>query len=118
MCYEYKGLPAEQQVSVFPTKEQEGQVTFWRGFHDAVYSGRQVVSQAEFAEMDPAEDRRVALPLQECPGSCSSQGFCLRDRYHDDKPFCECYHVSGGCWGAGGHCQGGAMWLLAGAQAA
>jgi hypothetical protein len=95
MCYEYKGLPAEQQVSIFPTSEQEDSVTFWRGFHDGVHSGRQVVSQAVFAEIDPSEDRKVTLPLQQCSDNCSFNGFCMRDRYHADRPFCECYHVSG-----------------------
>lgn len=94
-CYEYKGLPAEQQVSVFPTPDREGQVTFWEGYFSTSYAARQEVSSGRFAQVDAGAER-VALPLQWCVKNCSNHGMCLTDKAHNHRPFCSCHQVGGG----------------------
>jgi hypothetical protein len=93
-CYEFKGLPAEQQLSIYPVPGQDQDVVYWQGFMDLPPTRmRQVISEAQFAREHPPEDRRASLPLHWCPQSCSFHGVCYKDRHHDDKPFCTCYHV-------------------------
>jgi hypothetical protein len=116
MCFEIDGLPPDQQISAFPSPDLYQNVTYWQGFMDlGPNRRRKEVAQEKFAFEHPEEDRRSMLPLGQCPQNCSFRGACYKDRYHNDQPFCTCYHVSGCCccWrapGAGVGCARQGQW--------
>jgi hypothetical protein len=78
-CYEYRGLPPEQQVSVFPQPEWEaaGNISYWYGFADDMAVKRQSVSAGMF------DGRWVHLPMTLAgvwwlQGRCRELGSCVR----------------------------------------
>ena len=101
-CYEYRLLPPEQQVSVFPESPDWENVTYFLGFADDLLTPRVKTEHGRFTgrkEPSTALDRRVALPPGRCNGSCSNHGLCMAvaDKQHKDQPYCVCYNVSACC---------------------
>ncbi|PSC75138.1 exostosin-like glycosyltransferase [Micractinium conductrix] len=94
-CYEWEGVPPDEQYSRVPEPEEEAKVKCYDSYD------KEKAKEIPCSEAMKYQGPDISLPLSRCPNECNKRGYCLtwKGQPEDAAGQCSCYrsYTGGSC---------------------